>query len=122
MNGLFERKYIIQGIFIAVAVIITARLFYLQLIDRSYLLSANNNVLRKMVVYPARGVILDRNGQVLVQNEPVYDLLVTPREVKDLDTALLCELVGIDRSEEHTSELQSRENLVCRLLLEKKNG
>ncbi|SEL11267.1 penicillin-binding protein 2 [Parapedobacter koreensis] len=97
MNGLFERKYIIQGIFIAVAAIIAARLSYLQLIDKSYLLSANNNVLRKMVIYPARGVILDRNGEVLVQNEPVYDLLVTPREVKDLDTALLCELVGIDK-------------------------
>ncbi|MEC3879062.1 penicillin-binding protein 2 [Parapedobacter sp. 10938] len=97
MNAFFERKYIVQGIFIAVAIVIAARLFYLQLIDDSYLLSANNNVLRKMVIYPARGVILDRNGQVLVQNEPVYDLLVTPREVKDLDTALLCDLVGIDR-------------------------
>lgn len=97
MNGFFERKYIIQGIFIAVAAIIAARLSYLQLIDNSYLLSANNNVLRKMVIYPARGVILDRNGKVLVQNEPVYDLLVTPREVKDIDTALLCELVGIDK-------------------------
>ncbi|GGG90884.1 penicillin-binding protein 2 [Parapedobacter pyrenivorans] len=97
MNGLFERKYIIQGIFIAVAIVIASRLFYLQLIDETYLLSANNNVLRKMVIYPARGVILDREGKVLVQNEPVYDLLVTPREVVDLDTALLCELVGIDR-------------------------
>ncbi|PPL02116.1 penicillin-binding protein 2 [Parapedobacter indicus] len=98
MNSFFERKYIIQGVFIAVAIVIAARLFYLQLIDESYLLSANNNVLRKMVIYPARGVILDRNGQVLVQNEPVYDLLVTPREVKDIDTALLCELVGIDKA------------------------
>lgn len=97
MNSFFERKYIIQGIFIAVAIIIAARLFYLQLIDESYLLSANNNVLRKMVIYPARGVILDRDGKVLVQNEPVYDLLVTPREVHDIDTALLCELVGIDK-------------------------
>src|SRR5690606_15156926 len=97
MNSFFERKYIIQGIFIAVAVIIAARLFYLQLIDQSYLLSANNNVLRKMIVYPARGVILDRNGKVLVQNEPVYDLLVTPREVSNIDTALLCELISIDK-------------------------
>ncbi|MFC7523251.1 penicillin-binding protein 2 [Parapedobacter sp. GCM10030251] len=97
MNSFFERKYVIQGIFIAVAIIIAARLFYLQLIDESYLLSANNNVLRKMVIYPARGVILDRDGKVLVQNEPVYDLLVTPREVHDIDTALLCELVGIDK-------------------------
>ena len=97
MNSFFARKYIIQGIFIAVAAIIAARLFYLQLVDDSYLLSANNNVLRKVVVYPARGVILDRNEKVLVQNEPVYDLLVTPREVEDLDTTLLCELIGIDR-------------------------
>lgn len=97
MNSYFARRYIIQGVFIAVAIIIVARLFYLQVVDESYLLSANNNVLRKMVIYPARGVILDRNGEVLVQNEPVYDLLVTPREVKDIDTTLLCELIGIDR-------------------------
>lgn len=98
MSSFFARKYIVQGIFIAVAIIIAARLFYLQLIDNSYLLSANNNVLRKVVIYPSRGVILDRNGQVLVQNEPVYDLLVTPREVNDLDTAFLCELIGIDKA------------------------
>src|SRR5690554_4167457 len=97
MNNLFARKYAIQGIFIGVALIIVARLFYLQLIDDSYLLSANNNVLRKTIVYPARGIILDRHGEVMVQNEPVYDLLVTPIEVAEPDTALLCELIEIDR-------------------------
>ncbi len=97
MNSYFARKYIVQGIFIAVAVIIVARLFYLQVVDDKYLLWANNNVLRKVVVYPARGAILDRHGEVLVQNEPVYDLLVTPREVVDLDTTLLCDLIGIDK-------------------------
>lgn len=97
MNSFFTRKYVIQGIFIGVALIIVARLFYLQIIDDSYLLSANNNVLRKTVIYPARGVILDRNGEVLVQNEPVYDILVTPIEVKELDTALFCELIEIDQ-------------------------
>lgn len=97
-NSFFERKFVIIGIFIAVALIIIARLFYLQIIDDSYLLSANNNVLRKTVVYPARGVILDRNGEILVQNQPVYDVLVTPREVKDIDTLLLCELLNIDRA------------------------
>lgn len=96
-NSFFERKYIIQGIFLAIALIIIARLAYLQLIDDSYLLSANNNVMRKTIVYPARGVILDRNGEVLVQNEPVYDLLVTPREVKDIDTLMLCNLLNIDK-------------------------
>src|SRR5690606_8051587 len=96
MNSFFERRYVIQGIFIAVALIIILRLFYLQVIDDSYLLSANQNVLRKEVIYPARGVIYDRNGKVLVQNEPVYDLLVTPREAKEIDTALLCQLIDID--------------------------
>ena len=96
MNSFFERKFVIQGIFITIALVIVARLFYLQIIDDSFLLSANNNVLRKVTVYPARGIILDRNGKVIVQNEPVYDLLVTPREVKDIDTALLCQLIHID--------------------------
>ncbi|HWV75051.1 MAG TPA: penicillin-binding protein 2 [Pseudosphingobacterium sp.] len=97
MNSFFERKYIIQGIFIAAALLLALRLFYLQIIDDSYLLSANNNVLRKVVIYPARGVILDRKGKILVQNEPVYDLMVTPREVKPFDTLALCELIGIDK-------------------------
>ncbi|TDS12209.1 penicillin-binding protein 2 [Sphingobacterium paludis] len=96
MNSFFARKFVIQGIFIAVALIIVIRLFYIQIIDESYLLSANNNVLRKVVVYPARGVIFDRKGKVLVQNEPVYDLMVTPREAKEIDTALLCQLIDID--------------------------
>ncbi|WP_437917758.1 penicillin-binding protein 2 [Sphingobacterium sp. LRF_L2] len=96
MNSFFARKFVIQGIFIAIALVIVARLFYLQIIDESYLLSANNNVLRKVVVYPARGVVFDRKGKVLVQNEPVYDLMVTPREAKDIDTALLCQLIDID--------------------------
>ena len=96
-NSFFERKYVIVGIFIAITLIIAARLFYLQIIDDSYQLSANNNVLRKTVVYPARGIILDRNGKVMVQNQPIYDVLVTPREVKDIDTLLLCELLNIDK-------------------------
>jgi len=96
MNTFFTRKYAIQGIFIAVALIIVIRLFYLQLIDDSYATSADSNVLRKTIIYPARGVILDRNGEILVQNEPVYDLLVTPIEVKEIDTLLFCRLIDID--------------------------
>ena len=98
-NSFFNRKFVIQGIFIAIALVIVARLFYMQVIDDKYLLSANNNVMRKVIVYPARGVILDRNGKVLVQNEPVYDLMVTPREVKDIDTLFFCDLIGIDKAD-----------------------
>lgn len=96
MNNFFARKYIIQGVLICATLLMVGKLFYIQIIDDSYILSANNNVLRKVVVYPARGIILDRNGKVLVQNEPVYDILVTPREVENIDTALFTELIGID--------------------------
>ncbi|MGV3508968.1 MAG: penicillin-binding protein 2 [Sphingobacteriaceae bacterium] len=97
MNSFFPRKYIIQGIFIAIALILLFRLFYIQVIDKSYFLSANNNVLRKVIIYPARGVILDRKGEILVQNEPVYDLMVIPKEVKPFDTLEFCRLIGIDK-------------------------
>ncbi|SEM55043.1 penicillin-binding protein 2 [bacterium A37T11] len=99
MNSYFARKYVVQGIFISVAFLIALRLFYLQVIDDSSFLAANNNVLRKIDIYPARGVILDRKGKILVQNEPVYDVLVTPRDVKEPDTALFCQLVNIDTAD-----------------------
>ncbi len=98
-NSFFNRKFVIQGIFIAIALVIVLRLFYIQIIDDRYLLSANNNVMRKEIIYPARGVILDRNGKMLVENEMVFDLMVTPREVKDIDTLLFCELLQIDTAD-----------------------
>ncbi len=97
MNSFFPRRYVIQGIFLAIALVLLLRLFYIQVIDKSYFLSANNNVLRKVIIYPARGVILDRKGEILVQNEPVYDLMVIPKEVKPFDTLEFCRLIGIDK-------------------------
>ncbi|RYF23985.1 MAG: penicillin-binding protein 2 [Flavobacteriales bacterium] len=96
MDQLFNRKYIIQGIFILVALILLGRLFYIQVVSDEYFLSANNNALRKLYIYPARGVIVDRKNHVLVQNQPVYDLVVTPNEVKPFDTLALCNAIGID--------------------------
>ncbi len=99
MNIFFERKFIIQGIIILTGIILLAKLFYIQVIDDSYFLSANNNVLRKLVVYPSRGIIYDRSGKILVQNEPVYDLLVLPRQTTIIDTAEFCQLIGITKSQ-----------------------
>jgi penicillin-binding protein 2 len=96
MDNLFNRKYIIQGLFIVVALILIGQLFYIQVASDRYFLSANSNVLRKKYTFPARGVILDRNNKVLVQNEPVYDLMVTPNLVKPFDTLELCRIIGID--------------------------
>ena len=92
-----NRRFIIAGFFLAIGLILVARLVYVQLLADKYILSANNNVLRYITQYPARGLIFDRHGELLVYNEAAYDLMVTPRQVKNLDTAELCRLLGIDR-------------------------
>lgn len=93
-----SRKNIIIGIFILVALLYIIRLFYLQVIDNSYKLSADNIVLRNVREYPPRGLIYDRNGKLLVFNEAAYDLMVIPRQMKNIDTSLFCELTGIDNN------------------------
>src|ERR1700749_1647619 len=99
MNSFFVRRYVIAGIFITIILILLAKLFYIQIIDKEYSLYATKNVLRKSKVYPARGPILDRNGKILVENVPSYDIMVTPKEVKPFDTTEFCKLLGIDRDE-----------------------
>jgi penicillin-binding protein 2 len=96
MDNLFNRKYIIQGLFIVVALILLGTLFYIQVASDKYFLSAENNVLRRIYTYPARGVILDRNEKVLVQNELVYDLMAIPNDVKPFDTVELCRIIEVD--------------------------
>ncbi len=99
MDQLFNRRYIIQGLFVLIALILLGKLFYMQVVSDKYFLDANNNALRKQYVFPARGVIFDRNQKVLVQNQPTYNLLVTPYLVKPFDTLALCKIIGIDTVE-----------------------
>lgn len=94
-----ERMYVLVIITIAIAVIFLLRLFYIQVIDDSYRLSADNNVLRYETQFPARGLIYDRNGDLLVYNEAAYDLMVVPRQVKNVDTMSLCDILGIPKEE-----------------------
>lgn len=98
MNSFFERRYVIAGIFIVIFVVLLGRLFYIQVIDDRYAIYASNNVRRQEIFNPARGPILDRNGKVLVQNVPYYDIMVTPKLVKPFDTAEFCRILGIDRA------------------------
>jgi len=98
MNSFFERRYVIAGIFITITIILLARLFYIQLIDNRYALSASSNVRRPEIKNPARGPILDRDGKILVQNEAFYDITVTPKDVKPFDTLEFCKLIGIDKA------------------------
>lgn len=95
MDQLFNRKYIIQGLFIVIALILLGKLFYIQIVSDKAFVSAESNVLRKIYKYPARGAILDRNMKVIVQNEPVYDLMVIPNEVKSFDTLALANALSI---------------------------
>lgn len=96
MNEFYtKRRYFITAGILLIGLIFIIRLFYLQLIDDSYVLHAQSNVLRKITLYPARGLIYDRKGELLVYNEAAYDLMVIPRQVKSVDTAAFCQLLGI---------------------------
>jgi penicillin-binding protein 2 len=96
---LTNRKFIIGGFFCLIVVIYICRLFYMQIIDESYEIEAQNNSLRSLTEYPTRGFIFDRNGKLLVQNDPSYDLMVVPRETKGCDTMALCEVLEITKEE-----------------------
>src|SRR5690554_1777708 len=93
-----KRKNIILGAMVLVGILFLARLFQIQVIDPSYKLSANSNVLRYVTDYPARGLIYDRYGELLVYNEAHYDLMVVPGQVSQIDTTAFCQLLGIEQS------------------------
>lgn len=95
MNNLSNRSYVVVAVFAVVGLIYAISLFRLQVLDSDYKQYATNNVLRKNTQYPARGLIYDRNGKLLVYNKTAYDLLITPREVTNFDTTLLCNLLSI---------------------------
>ncbi|MCD6180731.1 MAG: penicillin-binding protein 2, partial [Bacteroidales bacterium] len=79
MNSDFtRRKYVIISIFLVMGLVYIARLFYVQVYEDKYILSAQNNVIRKQIIYPTRGLIYDRNSNVLVANDVVYDLMIIP--------------------------------------------
>ena len=82
---------------VAVVLLYVARLFYIQILDTRYSSSANSNALYRRTIYPVRGIIYDRNGEVLVGNSPSYDVIVTMRNVKNLDTLELCRSLDITK-------------------------
>ncbi|MBK9285128.1 MAG: penicillin-binding protein 2 [Sphingobacteriaceae bacterium] len=96
---LSNRKFFIGGFFCLIAIIYLCRLFYIQIIDDQYKVAAENNSLRRLTEYATRGFIFDRNGKILVQNEPSYDLMIIPKETKGCDTMALCEILQITKKE-----------------------
>ena len=93
------RKYILGFIVIVVAIIFIVKLFYLQVINTEYKTSAEMNSRKYINQYPARGLIYDRNGKLMVFNQPAYDVLVTPYLLKPFDTLALSEILQISKDE-----------------------
>lgn len=96
MNNYNYRKTVIYVVIILVAIVYIARLFSMQIITDEYKIKAESNSRRTQTVYPARGMMLDRNGVIMVENQPAYDLLVTPKRVKPFDTLELVNILGIE--------------------------
>ena len=93
------RKFVIGGIALAIVVAYIIRLAFLQLMSGDYTAHAESNAFLNNVVFPARGVMYDRNGELLVYNQPAYDIMVVMREVNGLDTLDFCKTLGITREE-----------------------
>lgn len=94
-----NRRYVIGAIAVGIIVVYLIRLFTLQLLSDDYRKSADSNAFRRDVLYPSRGLILDRNDSLLVYNEPSYNILVTMNDQVGIDTVDFCESVGISREE-----------------------
>src|SRR6478736_7743912 len=94
-----SRSNIIRLIFLGVFVIIIAQLVNLQLISGKYRKLAFDNAVFPKVKYPDRGIIFDRKGKAILNNTIMFDLVVTPFQVKNVDTTLLCALLQIDTTE-----------------------
>lgn len=94
-----NRKYVILFMVFSVFVIFTARLLYMQAVDDSWKIRSTRITEKAVVLKPPRGLIYDRNGELLVANQAVYDLMVIPNEIKNLDTAALCRLLEITKED-----------------------
>ena len=90
-----NRKYVITALIILACLGLLIRLFIIQVVKNTYRLSADNNVLRYVTQYPARGLIYDRNGKLIVFNQAAYDIMVVPSQTSKIDTSGFCELLGI---------------------------
>lgn len=99
-HSLDNRRFVIGGVATLIVVVYIIRLFMLQVTSDDYKKSADSNAFLKKIDYPSRGVITDRNGKLLVFNQPAYDIMVVMNETKDrLDTLAFCEAIGISREE-----------------------
>lgn len=89
----------VGGFVVIIAVIYILRLFSLQVAEDKYKVFAENNAFLRKVQYPSRGLMYDRNGELVVFNQPAYDIMMIPRDMKGIDTLDFCRTVGITREQ-----------------------
>ena len=95
-----RRAYIIAASVVFVVMIFIVRLFWLQIIDQSQKQKADSNALLRQIIYPSRGLIYDRNGELLVFNQPIYEVTLIFQEMRHgFDTLAFCQCLGIDSLE-----------------------
>ena len=93
------RKLLLLLTVILVGLLFIGRLFYLQVYNKEAYSLYEDNAIRKEYNYPKRGYVYDRNGKLLVANQPSYDVMVIPREVEPLDTLEFCSLLKINKED-----------------------
>lgn len=92
------RKVLLPAFIIVAAILILGRLYYLQILDDSWIKKSDNNAYKIKYEYPERGYIYDRDGTLMVANQPSYDIMVTPKDVaKDIDTMEICRLLNVTK-------------------------
>jgi len=93
--NLEKRKYVIGGFIVIIVLIYLIRLFNLQVLDSRYKDDADSNAFLRKAIFPSRGVIYDRNGNVVVYNRPAYDIMMIPKDVHPFDTLDFCRTLNI---------------------------
>lgn len=94
-----KRQYTIRLVFIIAGLLLIAQAFNLQVLNSAYKTNPDATAIDQQVIYPSRGLIYDRNNQILVYNVPMYDLMATYNQLNPkMDTAAFCDLLKIERS------------------------
>ena len=109
--SLENRRFVIGGVAVVIVLIYIIRLFTLQLMSDDYKKNADSNAFLKKIEYPSRGIIKDRNGKLLVYNQPAYDIMVVMNEERGrLDTMEFCRTLGISKEYfiERMAEIKDR--------------
>lgn len=92
-----QRPAVIILVIFLISAVLLIKLFLIQVVDDSFLKKAERNAIQRVVDHPYRGLIYDRNGKLLVYNNPIFDLMVVPKEFKIGDTTRFCQLFKIEK-------------------------